>query len=132
MATPTPPTGHTPAPQSAPVGSQRPPKMPQMPRKPAAGKTPKKAGATGVAAFATVVAFGFFSIPFVAHMLKGENFNSRDQPLNASQIRRGVYMNTGSKDVGVDKDWDFETNTYRGRRSGARAKREEAGEQRDM
>ncbi|KAJ0403155.1 hypothetical protein ATCC90586_010202 [Pythium insidiosum] len=105
--------------------------MPRMPRAPTAGKTPKKAGASGVAAFAGVVAFGFFSIPFVAHMLKGENFNSRDQPLNASQIRRGVYMNTGSKDVGVDKDWDFETNTYRGRRSGARAKREE-GEKHDM
>lgn len=47
-----------------------------------------------------------------------ENFTRKEEALNASQIRRGVYLNTGSKDAGVDKDWDFYTNTWRGRRAG--------------
>ena len=51
-------------------------------------------------------------------VVQRENMNSTDKPLNNSQIRRGVYLNTGSKDVGVDKDWDFETYTWRGRRAG--------------
>jgi hypothetical protein len=29
-----------------------------------------------------------------------------------------VYLNTGSKDAGVDPDWDFRTNPWRGRRAG--------------
>ena len=34
-----------------------------------------------------------------------------NQSLNASQIRRGPYLNSGSKDVGVDPNWDFKTGT---------------------
>lgn len=47
-----------------------------------------------------------------------ENLTRKEDSLNATQIRRGVYLNTGSKDAGVDKDWDFYTNTWRGRRAG--------------
>ncbi|DAZ92609.1 TPA: hypothetical protein N0F65_009572 [Lagenidium giganteum] len=84
----------------------------------AARKAARKAsGNGGVIAFATVVGAAFFSVPFAVHFMKTENYNSSDKPLTTSAIRRGVYMNTGSKDVGVDKDWDFETNTWNGRRA---------------
>ncbi|TMW60404.1 hypothetical protein Poli38472_000446 [Pythium oligandrum] len=88
-------------------------RVPRVPRVPVTRKPKSNAG---VAAFATLVGAGFFSIPFLAHFLKGENLNSREKPLNATQIRRGVYLNTGSRDVGVDKDWDFSTYTWQGRR----------------
>lgn len=60
--------------------------------------------------------------------LQKENLNSTEKSLNATQIRRGAYLNSGSKDVGVDPDWDFRTNTWRGRRAGDvhRAKQQES------
>ncbi|KAJ8526195.1 hypothetical protein ON010_g14984 [Phytophthora cinnamomi] len=60
-----------------------------------------KGGNGTVVGFALVVAAGFFSIPFVAHYTK---------------IRRGAYANSGSRDAGVDPDWDLKTGTYHGRR----------------
>jgi len=30
-------------------------------------------------------------------------------------VRRGVYLNTGSKDVGPDPDWNFRNGTYKGK-----------------
>jgi hypothetical protein len=33
--------------------------------------------------------------------------------LNAAAVRRGAFSNSGTKDAGVDKDWDFTTNKYR-------------------
>ncbi|TYZ65985.1 hypothetical protein PybrP1_005569 [[Pythium] brassicae (nom. inval.)] len=77
-----------------------------------------KGGTTGVAAFAVAVGAAFFSLPFVAHWTKAENFTRKEDALNAAQIRRGAYLNSGSRDAGVDKDWDFYTNTWRGRRAG--------------
>eukprot|EP00581_Thalassiosira_minuscula_P008401 CAMPEP_0183710188 /NCGR_PEP_ID=MMETSP0737-20130205/5995_1 /TAXON_ID=385413 /ORGANISM="Thalassiosira miniscula, Strain CCMP1093" /LENGTH=92 /DNA_ID=CAMNT_0025938413 /DNA_START=208 /DNA_END=486 /DNA_ORIENTATION=- len=38
--------------------------------------------------------------------------SERDGALTGSQIRRGAFNNSGSKDVGVDPYWDFK----RGRR----------------
>eukprot|EP00586_Coscinodiscus_wailesii_P021883 CAMPEP_0172493496 /NCGR_PEP_ID=MMETSP1066-20121228/24955_1 /TAXON_ID=671091 /ORGANISM="Coscinodiscus wailesii, Strain CCMP2513" /LENGTH=73 /DNA_ID=CAMNT_0013263697 /DNA_START=310 /DNA_END=531 /DNA_ORIENTATION=+ len=35
--------------------------------------------------------------------------NSREEPLNSSQIRRGAFNNSGSRDGGIDPDWDFKT-----------------------
>ncbi|KAF1313279.1 hypothetical protein FI667_g17526, partial [Globisporangium splendens] len=78
----------------------------------------KSGGNKGVVGFALVVGTAFFSIPFLAHFTKTENLTRKTDALNASQIRRGVYLNTGSKDAGVDPDWDFRTNTWRGRRAG--------------
>uniref|UniRef100_K3XCC5 Uncharacterized protein n=1 Tax=Globisporangium ultimum (strain ATCC 200006 / CBS 805.95 / DAOM BR144) TaxID=431595 RepID=K3XCC5_GLOUD len=75
-------------------------------------------GNKGVVGFALVIGTAFFSIPFLAHFTKTENLTRKEDALNASQIRRGVYLNTGSKDAGVDPDWDFRTNTWRGRRAG--------------
>ena len=39
-----------------------------------------------------------------------------EQPLSATQVRRGAYLNTGSVDVGPDPDWDHKTFTYKGRK----------------
>lgn len=33
--------------------------------------------------------------------------------LNAAAIRRGAFSNSGTKDAGLDKDWDFKSNKYR-------------------
>ncbi|OQR83519.1 hypothetical protein ACHHYP_14615 [Achlya hypogyna] len=59
-----------------------------------------------------------FSLPFwIVQSKKDQNTMSMEGPLSTSQIRRGVYMNTGSKDIGRDPDWDLTTNTYKGRRT---------------
>jgi hypothetical protein len=39
--------------------------------------------------------------------------NESDVPLTAPQIRRGAFLNSGSKDVGKDVDWDFPTGTHK-------------------
>lgn len=39
--------------------------------------------------------------------------NESDTPLTAPQIRRGAFQNSGSKDVGKDSDWDFQTGTHK-------------------
>ena len=39
-----------------------------------------------------------------------------EQPLNATQARRGVYLNTGSIDRGADPDWDHKNMLYKGKR----------------
>ena len=39
---------------------------------------------------------------------------SSDEPLSAGAIRRGTYVNAGSKDVGPDPDWDHKNMLYKG------------------
>jgi hypothetical protein len=39
--------------------------------------------------------------------------NESDIPLTAPQVRRGAFQNSGSKDVGKDADWDFQTGTHK-------------------
>ena len=39
--------------------------------------------------------------------------NESDVPLTAPQIRRGAFQNSGSKDVGKDTDWNFQTGTHK-------------------
>ncbi|KAE8897976.1 hypothetical protein PF005_g6083 [Phytophthora fragariae] len=83
----------------------------------AARKRAKAKGGNGsIVGFSLVVAAGFFSIPFIAHYTKGANLTAQEKPLNSSQIRRGAYANSGSRDAGVDPDWDLKTGTYNGRR----------------
>lgn len=33
--------------------------------------------------------------------------------LNAAAVRRGAFSNSGTKDIGLDKDWDFKANSYK-------------------
>ena len=39
--------------------------------------------------------------------------NESDVPLTAPQIRRGAFLNSGSRDVGKDTDWNFQTGTHK-------------------
>ncbi|KAL3898496.1 MAG: hypothetical protein SGPRY_012829, partial [Prymnesium sp.] len=47
-------------------------------------------------------------------LLHGGTMYAIDSPLTAGQVRRGSYLNTGSKDVGPDKDWDHRAGLYKG------------------
>ena len=46
------------------------------------------------------------------------NLAGSDKALSGSQIMRGPYVNTGSKDVGPDPDWDVKKGTYKGQSIG--------------
>ncbi|KAL7469354.1 hypothetical protein ACHAXS_009619 [Conticribra weissflogii] len=50
---------------------------------------------------ATMTAIPYF---FLYHV---QSLSERDSALTASQIRRGPYINSGSRDVGKDPYWDF-------------------------
>jgi hypothetical protein len=41
---------------------------------------------------------------------------SREGALTGSQTMRGPYINSGSRDVGRDPDWDLKRGTYKGRK----------------
>ena len=57
------------------------------------------AGLLGLVAF-------FGSAPLLLKQRNsGNNLTTQEQPLTGSQIMRGAYLNTGSKDVGNDPDW---------------------------
>lgn len=40
-----------------------------------------------------------------------------EEGLTGSQIQRGAFMNSGSKDVGRDHDWSKDTREWTGRRN---------------
>ena len=48
-----------------------------------------------------------------------EPLSSADKELTGSQIQRGQFMNTGSKDVGRDPDWDAKHAVYKPNHPGA-------------
>eukprot|EP00940_MAST-03C_sp_MAST-3C-sp2_P000604 g604.t1 len=65
---------------------------------------------------AGALAFGGISLaifPTVYVKQQKKNLFKHDKPLTGTQIMRGMYLNSGSRDAGPDPDWDFETNTYR-------------------
>mmetsp|Transcript_12699 Transcript_12699/g.18726 ORF Transcript_12699/g.18726 Transcript_12699/m.18726 type:complete len:85 (-) Transcript_12699:336-590(-) len=51
---------------------------------------------------------------FITKAQKGEQLLHKESGLSSTQLRRGVFMNTGSKDMGRDQDWDKSTFTYKG------------------
>jgi len=54
-----------------------------------------------------------FGLPWV---IKGQTkpMASRDGVLTGSQRQRGMYMNAGSHDAGLDPDWDARQNKWTG------------------
>ncbi len=64
------------------------------------------AGALGVA-----LAFGSIPFLFVQSQVK---LQDKKRGLTGSQVQRGAFLNSGSKDVGIDPDWDRRTWTWRG------------------
>jgi hypothetical protein len=41
------------------------------------------------------------------------NLNQKDDPLTAPQVRRGAFLNSGTRDIGKDPEWDFEKGTHK-------------------
>ena len=41
-----------------------------------------------------------------------DNLNDRDDPLTPAQVRRGAFLNSGSKDAGKDPNWDWKHGRY--------------------
>ena len=52
-----------------------------------------------------VTLFGLTPL-MLKHRNEGHNLTTQDKPLTGSQIMRGAYLNTGSRDAGADPDWD--------------------------
>eukprot|EP00565_Helicotheca_tamesis_P006886 CAMPEP_0185729288 /NCGR_PEP_ID=MMETSP1171-20130828/5077_1 /TAXON_ID=374046 /ORGANISM="Helicotheca tamensis, Strain CCMP826" /LENGTH=134 /DNA_ID=CAMNT_0028398087 /DNA_START=111 /DNA_END=515 /DNA_ORIENTATION=+ len=74
-----------------------------------------KAGEDGYRKLKTLVGCCVFtgitaSIPYWA-MKWIAPLTERDEALTQSQIRRGAFNNSGSRDVGKDPMWDFKTGT---------------------
>ena len=65
-------------------------------------------GTTLAACCAFTAAAG--SIPYLV-MKHFKPLNEREEALTHAQIRRGAFMNSGSRDVGKDPMWDFKTGT---------------------
>lgn len=70
----------------------------------------------GLVAFTTLMGV----VPVLLHrrqkaLLQGGTLYASESPLNATQIRRGAYLNSGSKDVGPDTDWDHKAGLYKGK-----------------
>ena len=46
----------------------------------------------------------------------GKNLSASPDGLGPTEVMRGGYMNSGSKDIGPDPDWDHKTGTWHGKR----------------
>lgn len=53
------------------------------------------------------------SLPVVIHWWLGGSLNEKDAPLTAPQVRRGAFLNSGTRDIGKDPNWDFSTGQYK-------------------
>lgn len=68
------------------------------------GSTKVLIGCTAFVAFAG-------SLPYWATQTIS-NLSDREEALSAAQIRRGAFMNSGSKDAGKDPNWDWKNGRY--------------------
>jgi hypothetical protein len=53
------------------------------------------------------------SFPLIASWWIGGNLTSREEPLTAAQVRRGAFLNSGSRDGGRDPEWDFQKGQHK-------------------
>ena len=51
-----------------------------------------------------------------ARLTGGVSLVTTERGLAPAEVRRGAYLNTGSKDVGADPDWDMKNNLYKGQK----------------
>ena len=85
------------------------------PRGAAAGanRTSQSSGSSSGILFAYLGLLGCAGmIPYVATQWIG-NLNEKDDALTPAQVRRGAFLNSGTKDAGKDPNWDFRTGTYK-------------------
>lgn len=81
-----------------------------------------------VAALVALLGVSTFSFPFVYSRVasRGPPVDANG-PLDPSLLRRGAYVNTGSRDIGRDPDWNAQSGRYepqRRRQQGEQAERE--------
>jgi hypothetical protein len=59
-----------------------------------------------VALIGTLSLLGFScSLPMLCFLWVGRSLTDQEEPLSASQIRRGPFLNSGSRDAGRDPKW---------------------------
>ena len=60
---------------------------------------------------------GMMSVPLVIRNMQTQPLVSSDKALTGSQVQRGPFLNSGSKDAGRDPDWNLHTKTWEGKRN---------------
>ena len=68
---------------------------------------------------AVLVCFGLGAASFpllLTNLHTGNTIDTQDA-LNPTVTMRGPYINTGSRDIGPDPDYDVKTGTWHGRRN---------------
>ncbi|ETV73847.1 hypothetical protein H257_11511 [Aphanomyces astaci] len=71
-----------------------------------------------IGGFVLLGGLAMYSLPyFIVKGKQGQNTLAKEGPLSKTEVRRGAFLNSGSKDIGPDPDWSFVTNSYQGRRS---------------
>lgn len=81
-----------------------------------------------MAGIVTLCTLGMGAFPvFYMTKMKASNINltTSNGALSGQAVSRGVFLNTGTRDMGPDPDWDVETRTWRGRSSQKQRKSEE-------
>jgi hypothetical protein len=63
-----------------------------------------------VAGCTAFVGFGA-SLPYWASQTIG-NLTDREEALTAAQVRRGAFLNSGTRDAGKDPNWDWKNGEY--------------------
>ena len=71
----------------------------------------------GLVAFTSLMA----AVPLLlqrrhARLTGGVSLMNKEDGLTTGEVRRGVYLNTGSRDVGADPDWDTKSGLYKGQK----------------
>ena len=70
-------------------------------------------GGRGVVWLVVALGASAFAFPFVFAKSKGiGNRVDFSKPLSPSATMRGAYLNTGSRDIGPDPNWDRERGVY--------------------
>jgi hypothetical protein len=95
------PSAGTPATAAAATASSTPISPRSVPR-----SAPRKQGKAVMIGLAVFIACGF-SFPFWLHHHNASSGNhyTASKPLTSSQVMRGAYMNTGTRDIGPDPTW---------------------------
>ena len=73
----------------------------QSAARPGGSAAPRERSNLLVAAAATCFGLLMASVPLVVRVMQRERMIDADKALTGSQIQRGVYINSGSKDVGA-------------------------------
>ena len=69
-----------------------------------------------VAGGLSLFALGMSLFPMWYLTRQKQNLTTTPKALGGESIVRGAYVNSGSKDIGVDPDWDPVNRTWRGRK----------------